>query len=89
MLHRNPITINTLYKGTLSPPFRWELPSDAWRLLLFYLLFHILFGVLHIVCGVVGLAGPGGLDVFGRNASPYLMRWYYCFLQHQGTGGDN
>ena len=36
MLHRNPITINTLYKGTLSLSFRWELSDDVWRLFLFF-----------------------------------------------------
>ena len=53
------------------------------------LLFHILFGVLHIVRGIIGLAGAGGLDIFGGDAAPDLVRRYLCALQHQGAGGDD
>ena len=50
---------------------------------------HILFGILHIVGGIVGLAGAGGLDVLGGDAAPDLVRGYLGALQHQGTGGDD
>ena len=49
----------------------------------------IFLGVGNIVSRVVGLAGTGGLDIFGWYASPYLVGRYFCVLKHQCTGGNN
>lgn len=38
---------------------------------------------------VVRLPGAGGLDVFGGDAAPDLVRGYLGALQHQGAGGDD
>ena len=51
--------------------------------------FHVFFGVLHIMRGVVGLAGAGGLDVLGGDAAPDLVKGYLGALQHQGAGSHN
>ena len=63
---------------------RKKLCGCGWRLLI-----HVLFGVLDVVGGVVGLAGAGGLDVTGGDAAPDLVGRYPSALQHQGAGGDD
>ena len=52
-------------------------------------LFHILFGVLNVVGGIIRLAGAGGLDVSCGDAAPYLVRGYLGTLQNKGAGGDD
>jgi len=39
--------------------------------------------------GVVGLAGAGGLEIFGGDAAPYLVGRNLGALQHEGAGSDN
>lgn len=53
------------------------------------ILFHENLGILHIVNGVVCLAGTYGLQVFCWYASPYLTSRYLGILKHQGTSGNN
>ena len=48
---------------------------------------HVLFGVFHIVCGIVGLAGASRLDEFGGDATPDLMSRNLSALQHKSAGG--
>ena len=52
-------------------------------------LFHVFFGVLHIVGCIIRLAGAGGLDILGGDAAPDLVRGYLGALQHKGAGGDD